>query len=765
MQVSGTDVEQLAIVDTPLLNNVRSKGKKFSNVSTAALLVFSVGLLLNLLSNSGAFYTGSVLEIPCTVLQNGFWFNDRWNAAGCQMAQYNQVNARQCLRDRNVTIIGDSQGRHFYLAFASLFEQSPVIKHHQSSQFTTADGSVKVLFIWDPFLNSTESFQSISSNSITVINYGAWYMRYSDSFARAKSQYQSSLNRLSTVDNSVHVSPILPVVSELLSQERRQTLTNDRIAILNSILKQKAQQHKQLHVNNVFYEISLKSDFKSADGLHYESALYETQRDLLLNRICNEKLHLSGRCCTRYQNNIPHSLVFGMILIVSLCLLSVKSVSVSRKIPIPLWAVKILQLIGVVCLAYICDRLNLISKQDKFYNQKLFVSLICIIVVGGLSTIKRNDSSADGGFMNRQITQEWKGWMQLVILAYHYAGASSVIGIYNFMRILVASYLYLSAYGHFMQLYTKADFSWQKLVKTVLRLNLLTIFLSYITGLPYQKYYFTPLITFWYIVLYVSMLLLSKYNQNVTFLLSKLLVIQGLLNASVLYCPQFITWPMKWISQIAGIQWDNEEWLFRLSLDVNACFFGALTALLVQKCKDYNCKVWQTLQNRQYFMQRIWTALGLALIVWYINFQLSFIDKPSYNQWHPYISVIPILGYIMLRNCNSTACQYTSGWFEHIGGISLETFVLQYHVWLANDSKGLLTLIPVSGAVTFWFNLIATSLVFWYTSKLAARCTNDLVASFSKTLQRKQNFKIVVKYVSVSLIVMLLLNHLIYVKR
>ncbi|KAI3632256.1 hypothetical protein MIR68_009362 [Amoeboaphelidium protococcarum] len=765
MQVSGTDVEQLAIVDTPILINVHTEGKKFSNVSTVAILVFSVGLLLNLLSNSGTSRLGSLLEIPCTVLQKGFWFNDRWNTAGCQMTQYSQLNARQCLRDRNLTIIGDSQGRHLYLAFASLFEQNPVIQHHQSSQFTTADESLKIQFIWDPFLNSTESFQSISGQSITIINYGAWYMRYSDSFARAKSQYQSSLNRLSAVNNIVFVSPILPVVSELLSPERSRTMTNDRIAILNSILKQKALWHKQLHVSNVFLEMSKGRNFQSVDGLHYESALYETQRGLLLNQICNKELHLSGRCCTRYQNAIPYSLVFVMMLIVSLCLLSFKSVSISRTIPVPRWAVLILQLIGVVCLAYICDRLNLISKQDKFYNQKLFVSLICIILVGGLSTIKRNDSSTDGGFMNKNITQEWKGWMQLVILAYHYAGASSVIGIYNFMRILVASYLYLSAYGHFMQFYIKADFSWQKLVKTVLRLNLLSILLSHITGLPYQQYYFTPLITFWYIVLYVSMRLLSKYNQNVTFLLSKLLVIQVLLNASVLHCPQFITWPVQWIFSIAGIQWNNEEWLFRLSLDVNACFFGALTALLVQKYQDNNCKVQQTLQNRRYSVQRIWTALGLALIVWYINFQLSFTDKLSYNQWHPYISVIPILGYIMLRNCNSTTRQYTSRLFEHIGGISLETFVLQYHIWLANDSKGLLTLIPVSGAVTFWLNLIATSFVFWYTSRLAARCTNDLVATVAKALQRKQNFKIAVKYVSVSLIVMLLLNHLIFAKR
>ena len=41
------------------------------------------------------------------------------------------------------------------------------------------------------------------------------------------------------------------------------------------------------------------------------------------------------------------------------------------------------------------------------------------------------------------------GWMQLVILAYHFTGCSRSLEIYRLMRINVSSYLFLNGYGHF----------------------------------------------------------------------------------------------------------------------------------------------------------------------------------------------------------------------------------------------------------------------------------------------------------------------------
>jgi len=47
--------------------------------------------------------------------------------------------------------------------------------------------------------------------------------------------------------------------------------------------------------------------------------------------------------------------------------------------------------------------------------------------------------------------------MQLVILVYHYTGASRVLEIYMFIRILVSSYLFLNGFAHFQFFWSRAQ--------------------------------------------------------------------------------------------------------------------------------------------------------------------------------------------------------------------------------------------------------------------------------------------------------------------
>ena len=55
--------------------------------------------------------------------------------------------------------------------------------------------------------------------------------------------------------------------------------------------------------------------------------------------------------------------------------------------------------------------------------------------------------------------------MQLVILVYHMTGASVSIPIYMHLRVLVTSYIFLNAYGHFFYVWLRGDTGVERFVQ------------------------------------------------------------------------------------------------------------------------------------------------------------------------------------------------------------------------------------------------------------------------------------------------------------
>lgn len=65
---------------------------------------------------------------------------------------------------------------------------------------------------------------------------------------------------------------------------------------------------------------------------------------------------------------------------------------------------------GAIALIYMADRTGFWLKEQKQFDPWIFGSLCFASLVVGLATVKRADK--DMGFLNRDQTDEWKGWMQ-----------------------------------------------------------------------------------------------------------------------------------------------------------------------------------------------------------------------------------------------------------------------------------------------------------------------------------------------------------------
>lgn len=304
-----------------------------------------------------------------------------------------------------------------------------------------------------------------------------------------------------------------------------------------------------------------------------------------------------------------------------------------------------------------------------------------------------------------------------MILIYHYTGASSVSGIYNFMRVLVASYLFMTGFGHFIFFMKKTDFGVMRVAKVLVRLNFFTVVLAYLMNSSYQAYYFSPLVSLWFGVIWVTMAVKSSMNSLPWFMFTKLSV-ANILSSLVLIIPGFFEETSKAIAVLTGTNWDTHEWMFRYGLDRYIVFIGMAIAYATILGKDYIASISEDKFRR--ILKYAW-PIGSVLALIYFVYEFRT-DKFSYNAAQPFISFIPICVYIVLRNISESARKNTSWFYCFFGRISLETFIVQFHLWLALDTKGLLVVVPQS-----WFtNFIITSYLFVYISNLLANVTNSL---------------------------------------
>ena len=402
-----------------------------------------------------------------------------------------------------------------------------------------------------------------------------------------------------------------------------------------------------------------------------------------------------------------------------------------------------------LCYSFSADRTHLFNKSQKQYSPTEFKTLCLVALALGFLSLRRSamvvqkifdsthNMTSDQLFLSRDQTDEWKGWMQFAILIYHYTGASKTLEIYKVIRILVASYLFMTGFGHTIFFYQKGDFSLRRCASVIVRLNMLSCALPFIMGTDYLFYYFAPLISFWYMLIYFTMKIGHSRNASMHFLVCKIMISATLVTA-LIRTPGLFEQLFSVLERTCYIHWDAAEWRFRLQLDSCIVFVGMV-------CGIFSVRISSTLNGerngthslpfiRQYWLQIRLCAIIASLITLPLFWHLTrrFSNKFDYNWWVPYISCFPILSFIVLRNCTRHARNFHSSIFAWLGRCSLETFTLQFHIWLAADTKGLLALGVFGRKQSYvdgrWPDFVLLTAIFFWVSWHVAAATGTVTA-------------------------------------
>ncbi|CDS03461.1 hypothetical protein LRAMOSA00863 [Lichtheimia ramosa] len=697
------------------------------------------------------------------MLEDGWWQDTnmftKWQPAGCMMHTYKAPEISSCLNHSRILYVGDSIVRQQFFAFAQQIHADidTTGPKHVDRRYQFNDQHLVFEFWWDPYLNTSRTIDMLKTTdpairpSLLVLGSGAWYMRYLEDDYReewqdAVDRVFDSVERSGRVADAVILSPVEVPEFDLLSPDRERTMSLDKVDSMNSYLQSRIDSIHALTpitIPFVWNKVSGDALNMTEDGIHFATPVTTMQVQLALNYRCNDQLAkhfpMDSTCCfhypiPRWYQNIFFLLFLFWVPIGIYTLSSEQSILKNLRHYFPtestLNALFIFGL-GVVYM-FFGDRTHMLGKAQKLFDPVVFSVLIILTLGAGILTLKVK-KEGDQGFLNRDQTDEWKGWMQVVILVYHFLGASSVSGIYNPVRVLVAAYLFQTGYGHFFFFYKKSDFGLARVLNVLVRLNLLTFVLQYVMDTDYLSYYFTPLVTFWFGVIWITMYVGHSSNKTPWFLISKL-VLASILTTAIIHVEGVLEGLFDLFGLLFNIHWNAQEWRFRLGLDAWIIYIGMLCAYGNIKFAEYRMHehpMWQT-------AKKITIGVSTVAMIGYFVLELSLPSKFEYNKLHPYISWIPILAFVVLRNASVKLRNTSSRFFIFFGRISLETFIGQFHMWLAGDTKGLLVVIAHPRAMHgfgWWFNFAVSSSLFvfvcYYLSQSTGEITKVLCAALN----------------------------------
>ncbi|KAF2652926.1 Cas1p-domain-containing protein, partial [Lophiostoma macrostomum CBS 122681] len=608
----------------------------------------------------------------------------------------------------------------------------------------------------------------LKETSLMLIGGGHWHARHlgGDSVARFKhavdnitaSAYPEGLVRGAKilrpsgsegVGDQIFVAPVLEPLYSRLSPAREATIAPQKINDMNEYLHHMSSQGRLTVPWSYANMTRNHSGAYGESGLHVIANVAGRMANVVLNVRCNGKATqrddvLRDRtCCTSSwtANWVTYvcRLVLGLFTLFDIWksaksqpevdpirhdkfIVRQRTVSPPPGEPAG-WAYGMHSIAYALWWCLLNDRTDFVDKSAKVFRIADFGALvmigsaICLITLQGNSRPvdrKRSTSlsrpATPHTFLQRAQSDEFKGWMQLYVLAYSYVGASSRLELYEVLRIIIALYLFLSAYGHTVYLLQNRNYSLQRVAAVLLRRNGLPVLLSLILGRPYLSYHFAPLVSFWFLVVFVTLRIAEHRNRSLRFLLGKVFF-----SASIATCFIHVRGILEVICAVIGFlcasraKIDAQEWRHRLAMDKYIIYVGMIVAIThLWVCSILNTPQLQpnrltrsiTTHFNYYRAFFVIAALILGPVFWIVS--RAHTNSRDYDSWTPFLSWMPVLSLVILRNATQMLREYHFAGLAWLGKMSLEVHLLSQHTWMAGDGGGLLKVSARGGDGSLW---------------------------------------------------------------
>ncbi|KAK6632527.1 hypothetical protein RUM43_013295 [Polyplax serrata] len=706
----------------------------------------------------------------CALIMKDGRYNGRreWQPYGCMMHNYTQMDTKKCFRlyhfvgcYNNFLFIGDSRLFELYAAFLKTINNNAVFKHNKSQSYTDSYLGLQVEYIYNPFLlgsfgHNITRWRNSDYPTILILGFGISEkpsIKAKDYLTRLK-QFKQNLTQLKPIFNTLVVKNV-KVIWTLQEPVKHngvhmhgKNINNTIIDLYNSAAIEILKLSKvDLLISNRKLSAPFLDDMKDGFILQSEHIAKRTGSQILLNIYCNDKMNFQdGSCCSSaepytYLQIVTFVVLFLCFLLAVIAILHEKH----NKWPKPMTQVKsgqspsqftivflaLAKLALIMGYFYMCDRTNFFMKETKQFSHSAFwIPAVYLLCVGLFFT----EDSGQFKVLHRDQTDEWKGWMQLVLLIYHWTDAGKVLFLFLLSRVILSTYVFLSGYGHFFYFWHSGDGSLVRFIRVLFRLNFMQFVLCLCMNRPYQSYEFLPLISFWFVLMTLFFVVppritgLTSENHPIQYmyLVFKFVFFFGIVTtlymSEVLFEKIFVTRP--WKALFVTTDDDITLWWRSWKRERYGVLCGMIFSAIVILAQRFNflddTNHTNLFSNGISLFATLISFVGIGL---YLTFALLCHDVTECTEIHSYATFLPIIGYIVLRNVSGVLRSRHSTFFAWFGRISPELCLSQFHIWLAADMNGTLVLLPKYSNI----NLFLTSFIFVCASHEVHEITNTLL--------------------------------------